>query len=156
MRAAPVLLKTMGVRFARTVLADIYLEAEQKLWRAVVINALEDCMVELSDRKSSLIKINAHNWVLSGNKNFDVVCHWGGLDPDVVEESYKQALCTKRLNFTKRQVAWFEYDKVYKTLLSCNSKCYQKKIRKQLDCMRVNVKATPVTYVSTVFLSAFV
>jgi len=156
MRAAPVLLKTMGVRFARSVLADIYLDAEQKLWRAVVINALEDCMVEQSDRKNSLIKINAHNWILSNSKSFDLVCHWGGLDPDVVEASYKQALCTKKLNFTKRQIAWFEYDKVYKKLLSCNNKFYQKKIRKQLDCMRVNVKATPVTYVSTTFLSAFV
>ena len=156
MRPAPVLLQTMGVRFARTLLSDLYLKSEQKLWRAVVVNAVEDCMIQQSDRKSSLIKINAHNWILSNNKNFHLVCHWGSLDPDVVEESYKRALSSKKLYFTKRQVAWFEYDKIYKKLLNCSSNYYKKQLRRKLDTMRVHVKSTPATNVSTIFLSAFV
>ena len=59
----------MGLKFARSVL-DRNLEPEQKLWRAVVVNAFDETLINQSDRKSSLIKITAHNWIIEARDNF--------------------------------------------------------------------------------------
>ena len=70
MNPSPLLMRKMGLRFARSILSFDKLESEEKLWRSVVINAIEDCMIDHSDRKPSLIKIEAHNWILSRTKDF--------------------------------------------------------------------------------------
>ena len=56
MLTSPHLMRTMGLKFARSILDAEKLDAEQKLWRAVVVNALEDSMIIQSDRKASLLK----------------------------------------------------------------------------------------------------
>ena len=66
---APYLLQKMGLKFARSVL-DRNLDPEQRLWRAVVVNAFDETLINQSDRKSSLIKITAHNWIIEADDNF--------------------------------------------------------------------------------------
>ena len=41
----------LGYRFARALFNNDNMISENYLWRAVVINALEDCMILRSDRK---------------------------------------------------------------------------------------------------------
>lgn len=155
MNPSPVLLKKMGLRFARSVLSTKDLDPEQKLWRAVVINAIEDCMIEHNERKPSLIKIQAHNWIILRKHDFNVVCGWGRLDPDDIEECYIKALRKLEMRFTHRQVEWFKYDKLYKMMLGAPVPD-KKKLRKRLDKFRMHVKSTPITFLSTAFVSAFV
>ena len=69
MVASPYLLHKIGLKFARSIL-DKNLNPEQKLWREVVINAFDETLILQSDRKSSLIKISAHNWIIGGDKDF--------------------------------------------------------------------------------------
>ena len=69
MVASPYLLKIMGVNFSREILYNNP-TPEQKLWRAVIINAFDETLIYQTDRKSSLIKMNAHNWILSDNYAF--------------------------------------------------------------------------------------
>ena len=152
---APHLLTTIGLRFARSVL-DKNLDAEQRLWRAVVINAFDETVITQSDRKSSLIKIYAHNWIVSKNKDFRVVCEWGTLDPDDMFECYHKALKSKQIYFTKRQVAWKRYDNIYKKMLSEENKIVKKIKRKEVDQYRQIVKNTPDVVISSIFVSAFV
>ena len=71
MLTSPHLMRTMGLKFARSILDAEKLDAEQKLWRAVVVNALEDSMIIQSDRKASLLKIFAH-----ALKNLDIKFAW--------------------------------------------------------------------------------
>tara|TARA_R100001086_G_scaffold230247_1_gene150439 strand:+ start:591 stop:1055 length:465 start_codon:yes stop_codon:yes gene_type:complete len=152
---APHLLSKIGLRFARCVL-DKSLDPEQKLWRAVVINAFDETLITQSDRKSSLIKIFAHNWIVSKSKDFKIVCEWGTLDPDDMYQCYHNALKQKQVYFTQRQVAWKKYDTIYKKMLSEENKIAKKIKRKQVDRYRQFVKDTPDIVISTIFVSAFV
>ena len=70
MRSSPYLYKLMGISFTRSVV-DKKLNPEHKLWRAVVINAFDDTMITLSDRKSSVQKIEAHNWILQESREYN-------------------------------------------------------------------------------------
>jgi hypothetical protein len=54
------LLKLMGIEFAQTILETKEIVSEQKLWRGVLCNAIEDTMQGLSDRKTSIYKMEAH------------------------------------------------------------------------------------------------
>ena len=155
MLTSPHLMRTMGLKFARSILDAEKFDAEQKLWRAVVVNALEDSMIIQSDRKASLLKIFAHNWILQGSKDFEVVCAWGNLDPDDIQECYVRALKNHELKFTHRQIMWFDYDKLYKKMLKADVK-YKKQLRRDLTVFRNKVKDTPTTFLSTIFVSAFV
>ena len=155
MNVSSVLLKTLGLRFARTIANDEKLEPEEKLWRSVVVNALEDTMLLHSDRKASLEKISAHNWIIKRKDDFDRVCYWGQLDPDDIMESYLKALRLQNIRFTERQVMWHVYNKVYISMENL-SKDEKKIVRKRLDVIRKTVYATSTEFTSTIFVSAFV
>ena len=107
MSSSPYLYKLMGLSFTRSVI-DKRLNPEHKLWRAVVINAFDDTMITLSDRKSSVQKIEAHNWIVQESRDFREVCEWALLDPEEMKEHYISALKRKVIAFTKKQVRWAE------------------------------------------------
>jgi len=155
MVASPILLRRIGIKFARSIL-NRHLNPEQRLWRAVVINAFDETLISQSDRKASLIKINAHNWLLSKSDDFRVVCEYALLDHDDMKECYEEALSKQSVFFTKRQVAWKEYDKFYRAMLSEETKLVRKIKRKEVDQFRKKVQELPDTIISTIFVSAFV
>ena len=155
MNPSPFLLKKMGLKFARSILPSPDLISEERLWRSVVVNAIEDCLIEHNDRKSSLLKIYSHNWILLRSKDFNVVCGWGRLDPDDIEECYIAAVKNKAITFSKRQILWFDYDKLYQKMLKADV-VEKKEMRRQINSMRDVVKQAPIDLLSTVFVSAFV
>ena len=155
MNPSPILLRKMGVKFARSILSCENLQPEAKLWRSVVVNAVEDCLIDHSDRKSSLLKIYSHNWILNRTKDFNYVCAWGELDPDDIEECYKKAIESGEIKFTNKQSMWFAYDKVYKRMLQAES--FEKKnLRKKINNLRGHIKQTANFYMSTIFVTVFV
>lgn len=155
MVASPYLLHKIGLKFARSIL-DKNLNPEQKLWREVVINAFDETLILQSDRKSSLIKISAHNWIIGGDKDFKQVCEWGTLDPEDMKDCYEVALKKRQVSFSQRQLAWKEYDKLYRRMISEDNKIVRKIKRKQVDDFRKKVKSIPDILISTVVLSVFV
>ena len=155
MVASPYLLNKIGLKFARSVL-DKNLNPEQKLWREVVINAFDETLIMQSDRKSSLIKISAHNWIIGGDKDFKQVCEWGTLDPEDMQDCYANALKKRQVSFSQRQIAWKEYDKLYKRMISEDNKFVRKIKRKEVDDFRKKVKSIPDILISTIVLSVFV
>ena len=154
MSASPELYRKMGLKFTRIFVSSQVFTPEVKLWRAVVVNAIEDCTNLHSDRKNSLQKIYAHNWITSRCKDFDEVCYWGQLDPDDIEECYTTALKNKKIIFNERQVKWYSYDKLYKQMIY-SEPAIRKLLRKKLDKMRFVIKNTPTIFCSTIFVSAF-
>lgn len=156
MGSSPFVFRIMGMKFTRIFSSSEKLEPEQRLWRAVVLNALEDCMNTGSDRKTSLQKIRAHNWVLNKDEDFETVCYWASVEPDDINETYKGALFKKNIRFTSRQVMWFDYDKLYQKMLASEQPIEKRKFRKKVDLMRAKINTTPIAFVSTVFVSAFV
>lgn len=143
----------MGLSFTRSVI-DKKLNPEHKLWRAVVINAFDDTMITLSDRKSSVQKIEAHNWILQESRDYREVCEWALLDPEEMKEHYISALKRKVIAFTKKQVRWAEYNKIYKVLF-CDISVEQKKmIRRRLDELRREIHDTATSYTDSIILEA--
>ena len=151
MSSSPYLYKLMGVSFTRSVI-DKRLNPEHKLWRAVVINAFDDTMITLSDRKSAVQKIEAHNWILQESRDYREVCEWALLDPEEMREHYISALKRKVIAFTKKQVRWAEYNKIYK-VLSCDISVDQKRlIRRRLDELRKEIHDTTTSYTDSIIL----
>ena len=141
----------MGLSFTRSVV-DKKLNPEHKLWRAVVINAFDDTMITLSDRKSSVQKIEAHNWILQESRDYREVCEWALLDPEEMKEHYISALKRKVISFTKKQVRWAEYNKIYKVLFCDVSVEQKKRVRRRLDELRKEIHDTATSYTDSIIL----
>ena len=69
---------------ATEALAHKNLLPEERLWRSVIINALEDTQIVHVDRKNSIAKLKAHNWIIGNEEDFQNICIWGELEPDII------------------------------------------------------------------------
>lgn len=138
MVASPYLLKIMGINFSREILYNNP-APEQKLWRAVIINAFDETLIYQTDRKSSLIKMNAHNWILSDNYAFDQVCDWAEVDKEIIRYSYKEACLNKIVRFNTKHVAWKKYDVKYKNMMQERNDKLRNKIRKNILMYRRSI-----------------
>ena len=143
----------MGYRFSRSLLNHDNMLPENYMWRAVIINALEDCMITRSDRKSATLKTVAHNWIVSECNDFDRVCHWAMLDPEDVWVSYKEAVKNKNIRFTTRQILWSKYNTLFKNSLTELDYRKKKIIKKQMKGIRIEVDKIVNDFVSTIFLN---
>lgn len=153
MKASTELLRAIGINLARSIVSQQELSPEEKLWRCVILNAFEDTFVTHSDRKNSLKKLEAHNWIISMCRDFENVCFCAELDPQLVKEAYIKALKGKNIRFTKRQLMWFKYNKLYSRMKDLPCKEKQRLVRKKVNELREDVFMTSTEYVSTVFLS---
>ena len=125
---------------------------EELLYVYVLVNAIEDVMIQRSDRKSSLIKCEAHNWFIGLGIDFRRVCEWALLDPEYVNDSYKISIEKKRIKFTHRQILWKHYHNTYLKM----KKLSEKEKRRQkgtLTNLRYQVLESPTNYISTLCLS---
>ena len=103
----------MGIDIAKEVVAQNYQSADQRLWRHVLLNAFEDARLEQSDRKSSIYKMEAHEWIAADSKDFQTICWWSGWDPEEVRGRYMKAVKSGDVTFNDRQVKWIKYYKKY-------------------------------------------
>jgi|TARA_R110000822_G_scaffold3680_1_gene15923 hypothetical protein len=144
----------MGTSFASVLLNTAHIQSEQKLWRGVLCNALEDASLDQNDRKSSIYKSQAHNWILTKSKDFEEVCYWAGFTPEHVNERYTKAVQNLDVKFTNKQVAWakyyIQYNK-YRNTKDFESKRYHK-IR--MEDLRKKVMEATTYVITAVFISA--
>lgn len=148
-----ILLRLMGTEFATITLKSEHLQPEEKLWRGVLHNALDDTFTISSDRKSSINKTNAHNWIVNNADDFQQVCYWGGYDPDHVREKYCESYKTGKIKFNERQIAWAKYYKQYLIYKKCVDLESRKYHRKRLESLRNSVKDATTALISMVFVS---
>jgi len=144
----------MGTEFATVTLKSDHILPEQKLWRGVLFNALEDSMLNASDRKSSIYKTQAHNWIVNKTDDFEKICYWGGYDPDNVKEKYSEAVLKGDIKFNSKQVAWAKYYKqylIYKKSKDVESRQYH---RKRLEWLRKEVKEATTALISMIVITA--
>jgi hypothetical protein len=143
----------MGTEFATITLNTDHIVPEQKLWRGVLFNALEDSMLNASDRKSSIYKTQAHNWIVNKTDDFEKICYWGGYDPDNVKEKYSEAVLKGDIKFNCKQIAWAKYYKqylIYKKSKDVDSRKYH---RKRLEWLRHEVKNSTTALISMIIIS---
>lgn len=146
----------MGIDFATIAVNNNELHPEQKLWRSVLINAIEDTLITQSDRKSSVIKLEAHDWIINTSEDFEKVCYWSGFTPEHIYEKYIQAVKRGDIRFTFRQVAWGKYYLQYKIYKKCQELESKKYHRKRLESLRKTVmESTTAVFTSILVATAY-
>tara|TARA_R100001129_G_scaffold186554_1_gene178843 strand:- start:11288 stop:11755 length:468 start_codon:yes stop_codon:yes gene_type:complete len=138
---------------AHEALSESALLPEERLWRSVICNALDDTHINYSDRKSSIAKLKAHNWIISNCQDFQNVCYWAELDPEVVLSHYKNLVKRRVIKFYDKQILWYQYDLFYKTLEKTQDEQEKKKLRRKVKKMREFICDNPSILLSTIFLS---
>jgi len=146
----------MGIDIAKEVVAQNYQSADQRLWRHVLLNAFEDARLEQSDRKSSIYKMEAHEWIAADSKDFQTICWWSGWDPEEVRGRYMKAVKKGDVTFNDRQVKWIKYYKKYLQLKKIPTKEERAPVRKALEKARAAVFMATTALVTdlTVFQQA--
>jgi len=143
----------MGIDIAKEVVAQNYQSADQRLWRHVLLNAFEDARLEQSDRKSSIYKMEAHEWIAADSKDFQTICWWSGWDPEEVRGRYMKAVKKGDVTFNDRQVKWIKYYKKYLQLKKIPTKEERAPVRKALQKAREAVFNATTTLVSNFIIS---
>ena len=151
MYLAPEVLRTVGLRLSRDLVYYDHLSAEQRLWRGVLINAIEDVLIKHSDRRNSVQKGKAHNWIVSSCLDFRQVCGWGNLDHEDVLSSYLEAIRERKIQFTVRQVMWTKYDIFSKSIASIKEFRIKRQYKGKIKEFRRAVVNAPTDYVSTLY-----
>ena len=146
----------MGIDIAKEVIAQNYQSSDQRLWRHVLLNAFEDARLEQSDRKSSIYKMEAHEWIAADSKDFQTICWWSGWDPEDVRGRYMKAVKNGDVTFNDRQVKWIKYYKKYMQLKKIPTKEERAPVRKALQKAREAVFMATTALVTdlTVFQQA--
>ena len=144
-------LKILGYRNSKEV---IFTERnpEEKLFLYVVINAIEDVLVHQSDRKSSLIKCEAHNWLVSYSSDFIRICEWALLDPDSIRDSYVHSMKNQKIRFTEKQINWQNYRNTFNKMKALTEREKRRK-KGTLKNLRIQAHCSSLKFVNTVFLS---
>ncbi len=62
------------------------------LWRAIILQALEDAASNSKKSKEQYFKTQAIHWLNHGGQDFVEVCDYAGLDPDYARKQIKKAL----------------------------------------------------------------
>ncbi|MDA0987483.1 MAG: hypothetical protein O3A55_07800 [Bacteroidetes bacterium] len=148
---SPDLLKLMGISIAADLINQTHVSNEQKLWRHVILIAMEDVRATTSDRKTSIFKFNAHHWILY-DKDFEIICWWANWDPEEVRFQYKKALSSLAIKFTYRQIAWKHYYDLYKKLKEAKQLDERKYLRQKVEEARRAVMNAKTVAVTTFFI----
>jgi hypothetical protein len=137
----------MGIEIAESLISQNHYCPEQRLWRHVLLNAVEDTRILQSDRKSSIHKMEAHQWITKENKDFNWICWQSGWDPEIVKEQYFKAVRNGNITFTHRQLKWIEYYRLYLDLKKEANEDKRKALRKKVEKLRKQVLATTTAIV---------
>ena len=129
----------MGINIAQELIAQNHSSSDQRLWRHVLLNAFEDARLELSDRKSSIYKMEAHEWIAADSKDFQTICWWSGWDPEEVRGRYMKAVKKGEVTFNDRQIKWIKYYKKYLELKKIPTKEERAPVRQALHQARLAV-----------------
>ena len=143
----------MGIEISQDLIQENHVSSEQRLWRHVLIQAFEEAKFPQSDRKSSIYKMEAHEWIIQDQSDFETICWWSGWDPEHVREQYFKAIKRGDITFNHRQVKWIEYYKKYLNLKDTREYEKRKVLRQQLENARAAVFIATTALVSNFIVS---
>ena len=143
----------MGIEISQDLIRENHVSSEQRLWRHVLIQAFEEAKFPQSDRKSSIYKMEAHEWIIQDQSDFETICWWSGWDPEHVRTQYFKAVRKGHITFNDRQVKWIKYYKKYLAVKNNKVKEERKFLRKQLEKARMAVFMSTTALVSNFIVS---
>ena len=128
MTCAPSLLKFLGTKLSLAITKPKAF-AEQRLFQAILVQALEDATNPSNFKRETYHKHDSHCWFVDNSEDFQQVCWGAEFDPDFVRGEYLKMVDNGKIIFTKMQVAWIRYRSLYKRYREAKSKDERREIR---------------------------
>ena len=107
-------------------------QAEQRLFQAIIVQALEDVTNPSSFKKETYWKEDAYKWFFNNSQDFQDVCWSADMDPEMVRGEFLKLVRNKKIIFSKLQVHWLNYRKLYKLYREAGSKEERREIKKSI------------------------
>ena len=136
MSYSPGLLKILGIDIASHVLNEKR-SPEQRLFRAIVLQAFEDALTSHGSKQESYLKKDAHDWFLEFSKSFEAVCWYAGFDPEIINEKYKKLIVDGKITFTELQKDWVKYRGLYRDYRAADNPKSRKEIMKKITDIKI-------------------
>jgi len=132
MTCSPSLLKLLGIKLAME-LTKSKVISEQRLFQAIIVQALEDVMNPSSFKKETYWKEDAYKWFYDNSEDFQDVCWGADMDPDMIRDEFKKLVKCKKIYFTKLQNHWLNYRELYRLYREAENKEDRREIKKRID-----------------------
>jgi len=107
--------------------------SEQRLFQAIIVQALEDVMNISSFKKESYWKEDAYKWFYSNSEDFQDVCWAADMDPELIRGEFFKLIKLKKIQFSKMQTHWLNYRELYRLYREADSKEERREIKKRID-----------------------
>ena len=121
MTCAPSLLKFLGIKLSLEICKSKAF-AEQRLFQAVLLQALEDAVNSSGFKKETYFKYDSHCWFVDNSEEFKEICWGANMDPDFVRGEYLKLVDNEKIFFTKLQKSWIRYRELYRKYRNAGSK----------------------------------
>ena len=132
MTCAPSLLKFLGTKLSlQIVKPKAY--AEQRLFQAILVQALEDATNLSNYKKETYNKHESHLWFVNNSNDFKEICWGADIDPDFVRGEYLKLIDDGKIKFTKFQLSWIRYRELYRQYRNASDKNERKEIKKLIE-----------------------
>lgn len=128
MTCAPSLLKYLGTKLSLAITKPKAF-AEQRLFQAILVQALEDATNPSNFKRETYHKHDSHCWFVDNSDDFQQVCWGAELDPEFVRGEYLKMIDNGKIKFSAMQVSWLRYRNLYKRYREANSKEERREIR---------------------------
>lgn len=107
--------------------------AEQRLFQAILVQALEDVLNPSAFKKETYWKEDAYRWFYEDCKDFQDVCWNADIDPELIRGEFIKLVRNKKIVFNKLQRHWLNYRRLYKMYREAKDKKERKEIMKKIS-----------------------
>lgn len=106
--------------------------AEQRLFQAILVQALEDVLNPSNFKKETYWKEDAYKWFFNYSKDFQDVCWAADMDPELIRGEFIKLINNKKIKFSNKQQRWLNYRELYRLYREADSKEERREIRKKI------------------------
>jgi hypothetical protein len=106
--------------------------SEQRLFQAILVQALEDVLSPSKFKKEVYLKEDAYRWFMSNSKDFQDVCWAADMDPEMIRGEVIKLIKSKKIKFTESQQSWLNYRELYRLYREASSKEERREIKKRI------------------------
>ena len=131
LNCSPNLLRNLGIKLAMELTKPKEL-SEQRLFQAILVQALEDVMSPSEFKKETYWKEDAYRWFMSNSKDFQDVCWAADMDPEMIRGEVIKLIKYEKIKFTQLQQSWLNYRELYRLYREASSKEERREIKKKI------------------------
>ena len=106
--------------------------AEQRLFQAILVQALEDVLNPSNFKKETYWKEDAYKWFFNNSKDFQDVCWAADMDPELIRGEFIKLINNKKIKFSNKQQRWLNYRELYRLYREASNKEERREIRKKI------------------------